>query len=298
MPFLIPHAHNAEEARLVRELGISPAHIWRSAEPCAGCCDEGTQSLFGDIYVPRRGLGVVRAPQCLRCIAEKRTCTWRLNTGDGLFITQNLGLIVLNTPGVMGSGVFVKDSDLEGWSHAAIAEALHSGEGHQFDVAWDVARPGTLSVYEQYALSSPRGDTDAPAVCTASILAEDRQLRPALAEVVKSLQRRGAYDHLLVTDILRRLPPPPEGVEAGLLRADAEWAAWSFSDGELVLYIRETPFHREGDTKELEKVSIRQAAQLTVSCSSAKSRPTFEAAIRPSSSGRRGAQSASLWRAS
>lgn len=253
VPFLVPHAHDAADARLVRDLGLSPTYLWRASEPCVACCDEGSSTLFGNVYVPRRVWGVVRAPTCLRCTAADRACQWLLNTGGDLLSTRRLGLVVLDSPGVAGAGVFVKASDLEGWSHAALARALHRGEGDEFDAAWHAALPGLLGTHEQYGLGTPRCDTDAPPVCTSLVLAEDRRHRPALARVVKALRRHDAYDPLLVTDMLRRLPGPEEGADAGLLRAEGEWGAWSFAGGELTLYLRDTPFHAGWDTKELDK---------------------------------------------
>lgn len=262
VPFLRPHAHDAADARLVRDLRLAPAYLWRAAEPCTACADEGLPSLFGDVFVPRRGWGVVRAPPCLRCTAAGRACTWRIHTGDGVFATSRLDLVILDSPGLAGAGVFVKEPR-EVCTHADVAMALHRAEGPEFELAWEAARPGMLSVHEQYGLGSPRKpDAEAPGVCTASVLAEDRRRRPALAEVVKALQHPDVYDPLLVSDIFRRIPAA-EGVEAGILRSQCEWGAWSFAEGELTLYLRDTPSLRAWDTKELEKVCTRSPPLLT-----------------------------------
>lgn len=255
VPFLIPYTPNAEEAQMVRDLGITPPYMWRSTEPCIACSDEGVPSAFGNIYIPRQGWDIVRAPPCLRCQAVGRPCKWRLNNSEGLFVTDRLNFVILDSRGAMGTGVFLKASDFEVWPHAAIAQALHRGEDEAFDMAWMAVQPALLSVWDQYELGTPDGDTEAPYICTASVLAEDRVHRPELARVVQALHSHEHYQPLLVSDFLRRVPRTEDGVEAGLLRAGDEWGAWSFADGELVLHFRDTPDHHEWDTKELEKVS-------------------------------------------
>lgn len=255
VPFLIPYTPNAEEAQLVRNLGITPPYMWRSSEPCIACSDEDAPSVFGNVYISRQGWGIVRAPPCLRCQAAGRPCKWRVNNSEGLFATDRLNFVILDSAGAMGNGVFVKASDFEVWPHAAIARALHRGEDEAFDMAWLAARPALLGVWEQYELGTPSGDTEAPYICTASVLAEDRVHRPELAQVIQALHSHEHYQPLLVSDFLQRIPHTEDGVEAGLLRAGDEWGAWSFDNGELVLNIRDTPDHRKWDTKELEKVS-------------------------------------------
>lgn len=254
VPFLIPYAPNEDDARLVNQLGLSPTYMWRSSEPCVACSHEDVPSVFGNIYVPKQGWGIVGAPPCLRCAAVGRTCTWRIHSSDGFFATSRLNFVVLDSPGVTGTGVFVKASDIEAHSHGEIAEALHRGEGEVFESAWFTVLPTLLSLWEQYDLGAPDADAKAPHFCTANILAEDRRPRPPLAEVVEALRGREIYTPDLVSDILRRLPYTENGMEAGLLRAGDEWGAWSFTHGELCLYLRDTPSHRQWDSRELEKV--------------------------------------------